>query len=186
MGGRSWMGVASFRRVGGIVLGALAPVDVVVRGVGVWRCGGCPGEQELAGGVVSGRDGVDGSCWRSCIFRGRVIPGRFIPGRFTPGRSLARLFLDRFFLGRFFLGRFFLVRFFLGRFFLDRFFLDRFFLGRLFLGWLFLGRLRGGCFRGFSGHCDGLGGPWSAPGFAFVFASVVASAHADLVLGVVF
>ena len=44
-----------------------------------------------------------------------------------------------------------------------------------------------GCwvFRRFSGYCDGGSGPWAAPGFAFVFASVVASTHADLVLGVV-
>ena len=173
MGGRSWMGVAGFRRVGRIVLGALAPVDVVVGGVGVWSRWGLPGEQELAGGVV-GRECFNGSCWRSCIFRRRVIPGRF-----TPGRSLARLFLGRLFLDRLFLGRLFLDRLFLDRLrggCLRRFFLDR----------LFLGRLGGGCLRRLSGHCDGGGGPWSAPGFAFVFASVVASAHADLVLGVVF
>ena len=60
MGGSGWMGVAGFRRVGWVFLGALGPVDVVVRGVGVWRC---PGEQELAG-VVGGRECVDGSCWR--------------------------------------------------------------------------------------------------------------------------
>ena len=97
---------------------------MVVRGVGVWSCWGFPGEQELAGVVVSGRECVDGSCWR--------VWG--IPG----------LLLDRFFLRRL---------------------LDR--------------------FRRFSGYCDGGSGPWATPGFAFVFASVVASTHADLVLGVV-
>ena len=80
MGGAGWMSVAGFRRVGGIVLGALGPVDVVVRGVGVWRCGGCPGEQELAGGVVSGREGVYGACWRSCIFRRWFFLDRFRGG----------------------------------------------------------------------------------------------------------
>ena len=166
MRGRVRVGVAGFRRVGGIILGALGPVQVVVGGVGVWSRWGLLGEHELASDVVSGRDGVDGSCWRSCIFRRRVIPGRVIPGRL----------FDRFFLDRVILDRFFLDRFFLDRVIIDRFFLDRF----------FLDRLRGGCLRRFSGHRDGVGGPWSAPGFAFVFASVVAGAHADFVLGVVF
>ena len=123
------MVVAGFRRVGGVFLSALGPVDVVVRGVGVWSCGGFPSEQELAGGVVGGRECVDGSCWR--------VWG--IPG----------LLLDRVCFSRL---------------------LDRFRGGRL--GW-------------FSGYCDGGSGPWATPGFAFVFASVVASTHADLVLGIV-
>ena len=100
MRGRVRVGVASFRRVGGIVLGALGPVEVVVRGVGVWCSWGCPGEQELASGVVSGRDGVDGSCWRSCIFRRRVIPGRVIPGRLFDRVILDRVILDRVILDR--------------------------------------------------------------------------------------
>ena len=112
----------------GIVLGALGPVHVVVRGVGVWCCGGCPGDQELAG-FVGGPECVDGSCWRVW-----VIPG---------------LLLDRVCFSRL---------------------LDRF---------------RGGRLGRFSGYGDGGSGPWATPGFAFVFAPVVASTHADLVLGIV-
>ena len=63
MGGSGWMGVAGFRRVGWVFLSAFSPVDVVVRGRGVWSCWGCPGEQELAG-FVGGRERFNGSCWR--------------------------------------------------------------------------------------------------------------------------
>ena len=124
------MVVAGFRRVGGVVLGALGPVDVVVRGRGVWSCWGFPSEHELASVVVGGGVSVYGSCCRSCIFRGR-------------------------------------------------FFLDRVFFSRL------LDRCRGGRLRRLSGHRDGGFFPWATPGFAHVLAFVVASTHADLVLGVV-
>ena len=60
MGGRGGMGVAGFRRVGRVVLGALGPVDVVVGGRGVWSRWGFPREQELAGVVVGGREGFNG------------------------------------------------------------------------------------------------------------------------------
>ena len=70
MGGRGGMGVAGFRRVGRVVLGALGPVHVVVRRGSVWCRWGIPGEHELAGGVVGGREGVYGSCFRSCVFLG--------------------------------------------------------------------------------------------------------------------
>ena len=64
MGGRGGMGVAGFRRVGRVVLGALGPVDVVVRRGSVWSRWGFPSEHELAGVVVGGREGVYGSRWR--------------------------------------------------------------------------------------------------------------------------
>ena len=83
MRGVGWMGVAGFRRVGRVVLGALGPVDVVVRGVGVWRCGGCPGEQELAG-VVGGRECFNGSCWRVWVIPGLLLDRFFLrPVRWT-------------------------------------------------------------------------------------------------------
>ena len=79
MRGRSWMGVAGFRRVGWVFLSAFGPVDVVVRGRGVWSCWGFPSEQELAG-VVGGRECVDGSCWRvwgipGCCWTGSSLTG---------------------------------------------------------------------------------------------------------------
>ena len=63
MGGRVRVGVAGFCCVGWVLLGALGPVDVVVSGVGVGRCGGSPSEEELSGGG-GGREGVYGSSCR--------------------------------------------------------------------------------------------------------------------------